>query len=142
MFSLNRIKRTCALVFVAASFAAVYTGIAAAASNNQNGVVLDAPKTVAVDYNHGYDQLGNPLPCVAPSGTITNNTTFMMSCEVYVVELDKFVVPNSTLAPGTSSIWSFTAQVLPGMKSLTLNMACNGTGVPGSIQKVRILFSS
>jgi hypothetical protein len=111
----------------------------AAMAGNPNGVVLDAPKSVAVDYDHCWDASGTPLPCVSPEFLTTNNTSSYVACDIYVEELD-FHISLGSIAPGTSAGGGLTA-AYTGYKRLTFDLSCNGSAVNGETARIRILVN-
>lgn len=127
-------------VFAGISIAALCWSTAAAMAGNPNGVVLSAPKTVAVNYTHCSDASGNPLPCVTVDYTLTNNTASTVNCRVAVAETG-FTAFSGSLSAAQQVNGEVTTTYTSGMKSLTLVLSCNGTNVPGEKQKVRVLIS-
>jgi hypothetical protein len=109
-----------------------------AAAGNPHGVVLDTAKTVAVDYTHCFDTNGNPLACVSPDFTVTNNSDAAVVCDIYVEELNFDITFGGPIAAGTSAVGALTAPY-SGYKRLTLVLSCDGSSVPGETARIRVL---
>jgi hypothetical protein len=110
---------------------------AGSASAAVRGVVLNAPKSVTVDYVHCADPSGNPLPCINVNGGVYNNDGQVYSCQVVLNELN-FVVMNTPIAPGQSIQWNVSTPYT-GQSYLTFTLYCNGAPVPGQTDRVRVL---
>jgi hypothetical protein len=135
-WEMNSLKKIvcCAAALVALAFAS------SALAGNPNGVVLDAPKWVTIDYTLCYNSAG-ALPCLAPTFTVANNTWAFVPCKVTYAE-GNFVAFDGLLAPGQVVASGFTTGYVPGMKLVTLVLTCNDSVVLGTTQKIHILVGT
>jgi hypothetical protein len=119
-------------------FLAVFMmALAGSASAATHGVVLNASKSVAVNFTQCADSSGNPLPCLTVVGTVNNNDGRVYACQVVLSE-PNHVVFDTTVSPGQSAQWSVVT-AYTGQTYLTFTLYCDGTAVPGQTDRVRVV---
>lgn len=129
-----------ALRRVAGFFVIIFAllALAGSASATTRGVVLNAPKSVTVDYAHSLGPSG-PLPTIAVEGNVTNNDGHVYACQVVLKDLD-FVVGDFTIRPKTSVAWNVVT-AYTWQRYVTFKLTCGGAPVWGQTKSVKVLYA-